>query len=250
MFDTASPKLTFLFGLVLGLAIVSVIGFIFLLVTRTWGTGTAKADTAYVPPAPTAAADPTPSAPTVGAFRPVDDTDHIRGNANAPITMIEYSDTECPFCKVFHTTMNDIVKQYDGKVRWVYRYFPLRQLHSKAAKEAEAAECAANLGGNAKFWEYLDRIFATTGSNDSLDPAELPKVASAIGLNQQKFTACLNSGKMATRVSQDERDAVQAGGRGTPYTVIITPDGQKIPLEGALPVSEVQSILDPIVSKK
>lgn len=251
LFHNASPKLTFVFGLVLGLALVSFVGFIILLV----GKLSAKNTVENTPVAVTAPTPLLPQAPSpqpeerVGTFRPVDaKQDHIRGDVQAPVTVIEYSDTECPFCKRFHPTMQDIIEQYKGKVRWVYRHFPLRQLHSKAAKEAEATECAGELAGNDGFWKYVDRLFAVTPSNDGLDPAELSKIATTIGLNQKKFENCLSSGKYAIHVSGDERDAVGAGGRGTPYSVIVAGD-QKIPVSGAVPLSELQQILDQVVNK-
>ncbi len=85
---------------------------------------------------------------------PITSKDHIRGNPDAPVKIVEYSDTECPFCKRFHTTMKEVMDEYgkDGKVAWVYRHFPLDQLHSKARKEAVALECANEQGGNDKFW--------------------------------------------------------------------------------------------------
>lgn len=251
VFQNASPKFTFIFGLVLGLAVVSFLGFIILLVGKFGSGGEAPAPV-VVQPTPPPAGGPSaqlPSAPeeVVGNFRPVDTkTDHIRGDANAAVTILEWSDLECPFCKRFHDTMRETMEGYKGKVRWVYRHFPLRQLHSKAAKEAEAAECAAELGGNDGFWNYLDRLFAITPSNDGLDAAELPKIATAIGLNQKKFETCLSSGKYAQRVSEDEQDAVGAGGRGTPYSVVIVGD-QKIPVSGAVPASELQQILNQVV---
>lgn len=106
------------------------------------------------------------------AMRPIDATDHIFGNPNAQVFVIEYSDPECPFCKNFHATMETVMKQYgdDGKVAWVYRHFPLDSLHSKARKESEAFECAGELGGNAKFWEYANKLFEITPSNNQLDP--------------------------------------------------------------------------------
>lgn len=106
---------------------------------------------------------------------PITEKDHILGNPNAEIKIVEYSDTECPFCKRFDTTMNDIMKEYQssGKVAWVYRYFPLDSIHPRARHEAEALECANELGGNAKFWEYLTGIFKVTPGNNGLDPALL-----------------------------------------------------------------------------
>jgi protein-disulfide isomerase len=246
--DGATPNLSFLFGLVLGLAVVSFIGFIFLLTKK--GNDSDAVAAAINNPTLIQDAGPIaePAEGQVGTFRPVDAKDHVRGAANAAVTIIEYSDTECPFCKQFHTTMKEVLSQNEGKVKWVYRNFPLRGLHQKAAKEAEALECANELGGNDKFWEYADRLYAITPSNDGLDAAELPKIASAVGLNQAKFETCLSSGKFASKVSEDERDAVSAGGRGTPYSIILGPKGEKTPLSGALPSFEIQRIIDSMLA--
>ena len=86
---------------------------------------------------------------------PVSADDHILGNPNAPLVIVEYSDLECPFCKNFHGTMHQIIDEYgkDGLVAWVYRHFPLDSLHSKARREAEATECAGEQG---KYYEYHD----------------------------------------------------------------------------------------------
>lgn len=249
-FSSASPKLTFIFGLVVGLALVSFIGFIVLLVGK-FGDGKERA-VADTPGAVAQAPSPLPApAPEpqeqVGSFRAVDNQrDHIRGEKNAAVTIIEWSDLECPFCKRFHPTVQEMVDTYKGKVRWVYRHFPLRQLHSKAAKEAEATECAYEQGGDDAFWKYVDRIYAITPSNDGLDPAELPKIATSLGLNKQKFETCLTSGKYASKVQEDENDAVSAGGRGTPYSVIIAGD-QKIPVSGAVPATALKQMLDQVI---
>lgn len=137
--------------------------------------------------------------------------------------------------------MQRLTEEYDGKVRWVYRHFPLRSLHQKATKEAEATECAGEQG---KFWEYLDKLFEVTPSNDGLDAAQLPILAEQVGISRQKFETCLNSGKYAAHVSDDEKDATNAGARGTPYTVILTKDGKKIPVSGAVPYEQLKSIVD------
>ncbi len=111
-----------------------------------------------------------------GKVRPVSKTnDHIRGNPNAPVSLIEYSDFECPFCKRFHDTAKQIVQQYGGKVNWVYRHFPLDFHNPAAQREAEAAECAAELGGNEAFWRFTDLIYTRTLSNGKGVPeTELP----------------------------------------------------------------------------
>lgn len=179
-------------------------------------------------------------------LRPVTNDDHIFGNPNADIVIVEYSDTECPFCKQFHGTMRALMAEYgtDGSVAWVYRHFPLAQLHSKAPKEAEALECAGELGGKTAFWDYTNRIYEITPSNDGLDPAKLITVAQELKLDSTKFKACLDSGKYAEKVEKDYKDAIAAGARGTPHSIILTKDGDKLPLEGAQPLAAVKSVIE------
>lgn len=176
--------------------------------------------------------------------RPVSAKDHIRGNPDAPVVIIEYSDTECPFCKQFHGTMKRIVDEYDGKVAWVYRHFPLDQLHSKADKEAEALECAGELGGNNAFWRYADRIFEVTPSNNGLDLAELPNIAAYVGLDRASFNACLESGKYVQHVEDEYQEALATGGRGTPWSIVIGKNGKKYPLNGAQPYDNVEQLIE------
>ncbi len=193
-----------------------------------------------------AQADNTGQAQVTGDMRPVSADDHILGNPNAQLVLVEYSDTECPFCKVFHQTLQRMMSEYgkDGKIAWVYRHFPIDQLHSKARKEAEATECANELGGPAKFWEYINLVYQTTNSNNSLDPAELPKIAKTVGLDVKAFNTCLDSGKYAAKVEADYQDAVKSGGRGTPHSILITKDGTKTPIDGAYPYDQLKTILD------
>lgn len=115
-------------------------------------------------------------------MKPVSSDDHILGSISAPVKIVEFSDMECPFCKRFHATMQQVVKENNGQVAWVYRHFPLDQLHSKARKEAEATECATDQGGNEKFWAYLNRLMEVTPSNNGLDLAELLNIAAFTGL--------------------------------------------------------------------
>jgi protein-disulfide isomerase len=179
-------------------------------------------------------------------IRPVSNDDHVRGDPNAQVKIVEYSDPECPFCKQFHSTMKQVIAEYgeSGKVAWVYRHFPLEQLHSKAPNEAEALECANELGGNDKFWQYTDRIYEITKSNNTLDPAELPKIASFVGLDVNKFNECLSSGRYSDKVVKDTENAVAIGGNGTPWSIVIGKGGKKYPINGALPLSSVKQIIE------
>ncbi len=153
--------------------------------------------------------------------RPVDESDHVYGNPDAEVTIIEYSDFECPFCKRFHGTVKQVVDASGGRVNWVYRHFPLSFHKPLAQKQAEATECAAELGGNDAFWRLSDAIFERTRSNGQGMPAEeLVPMAGRIGLDEERFRACLQSGKWARHVDQDFEDGVRAGITGTPGNIV------------------------------
>lgn len=175
--------------------------------------------------------------------------DHIIGNPDAPISVITFTDLECPFCRNFHLTMKQIMDEYGktGKVKWILRHFPLEQLHSKAKNEAVAAECAADLGGNDAFWKYVDRIFEITPGNDGLDPLELSKTAEYVGLDKTQFMNCLTSGKFDERIKEHTENALQSGALGTPYGIVIGPNGKKSVIPGALPYSNVKAAIDEIL---
>lgn len=183
---------------------------------------------------------------------PVSSKDHIRGNPNAPVKIVEYSDFECPFCKRFHETMKQVMDEYgkDGKVAWVYRHFPLDQLHPvKARKEAVASECAAELGGNDAFWKYIDRFFDLTPSNNQTNIDNvLPQIAKEIGLDEAKFASCLASTKYDKHIEDEVQNAQATGGNGTPWSIVVGKNGKKYPLSGAQPISAVKQLID-IASK-
>jgi len=177
--------------------------------------------------------------------------DHILGNPNADVLIIEYSDTECPFCKRFHETMLQVMAQYgkSGQVAWVYRHFPLDQLHPKARKEAEALECAGELGGNNGFWKYTDRLYEITPANNGLNESQLPEIAAYAGLDVAAFSKCLASGKFAERVNRDFESGANIGVRGTPYSVVWNrKTGKQLPLNGAYPFENVKTILGLVIA--
>jgi protein-disulfide isomerase len=94
----------------------------------------------------------------------VNNDDYVRGPANARVTIVEYSDFDCPFCNQFHSTMNQIMAEYPNDVRWVYRHYPLTQLHPNAENVARISECVQDVGGTEKFWEFADEYFGTVGA--------------------------------------------------------------------------------------
>lgn len=185
-----------------------------------------------------------------GSVDPVTSADHILGNPNAKVVIVEYSDTECPYCKSFHATMNRIMSEYgnDGQVAWVYRQFPIESLHPvKAHNEAEATECANKLGGNTKFWEYINKVFEITPSNNRLDQAELPKIAKAVGLDVTAFNKCLESDEMKAVVDRGIASGNKAGVSGTPYSIILVNKKAVSGINGAQPYEVVKAQIEELL---
>ncbi len=182
-------------------------------------------------------------------LEPVTEKDHIRGNINAPIKIVEFSDIECPFCKRFHETMKQVSAEYGDKVAWVYRHSPLVQLHPKAFNQAHATECVAELGGEEKFWQYLDMLYSRTPSNNQFDLNNLAVYAEEIGINKDAFNACQTSMKYKDKINSQIEQAFAAGGQGTPHSIIIGKDGSLTPILGAQPFESVKSSIDGLLSK-
>jgi protein-disulfide isomerase len=179
---------------------------------------------------------PFQSPPTAGEKVKVNaDDDAFKGDKNAPITIIEFSDYECPFCTRFYTqTLAQIQKEYidTGKVKFVYRDFPLG-FHQNAQKAAEAAECA---GEQDKYFELHDKLF-DNGVAGGI--ASFKQFAGQIGLNQGDFDNCLDSGKMASEVKKDFQDGQSYGVSGTPAFFV---NGKLI--SGAQPFSAFKQVID------
>ena len=251
-FSNLSPKASFFLGLGGALVLFFVVGFFVLLgivVSDKNSTNSSNSNTAEVREDNDSVQKANQNIKNKQdsiKLAPVTDKDWIRGRKDAKITLIEFSDTECPYCKKIHPTLKRIVEE-NPEVRWVYRHFPLVSLHPKAPKEAEALECAGELGGNDAFWAYLDRLFEITPANNGLDLNELPNIAKYVGLNENKFKECLDSGKYAKKVQDHYNQAVAAGGRGTPYSIIITPDGNKIPISGAVSYTQLKQLIDSLL---
>ncbi|MEK9151938.1 MAG: thioredoxin domain-containing protein, partial [Patescibacteria group bacterium] len=235
---TLSPKMSFIVGLVGGVFVLCTIGFFILLGVMLKGNLTlgSKTDSGSPVAANNPAPTPSPSAVPdgqVGTVVPVSTNDHIRGNKNAAVTMIEYSDFQCPFCGRFHPSMVQLMKEYEGKVKWVYRHYPL-SFHPNAMPAALASECASEQG---KFWEFADVMFA---NQDSLSDEYYKKVAGDLKLNMSKFNDCVSSKKFQSRVTGDLSGGTTAGVSGTPGTIILGKDGSKQLVPGAVPYEQLK----------
>jgi len=162
-----------------------------------------------------------PSSDAASNVRPVDDTDWVYGNAESEITIVEYSDTECPFCSRLHPTLKQVVDESEGKVNWVYRHFPLVQLHPIAPTVAHATECVGELGGNDAFWSFTDRVYVESGANRGTDLSKLVEYAVEYGVDAEAYNQCMEESRHQTKVEGDFRNGVESGGTGTPYSIIV-----------------------------
>jgi len=143
--------------------------------------------------------------------------------------------------------MQQIIKDYGDKLAWVYRSYPL-SFHQNAEKEAEAAECAAELGGNQAFWKYIDVIYERTTSNGTgFALNKLAPLAKEVGLDENKFKQCLDSGKYAQYIAQVRADGQNAGIQGTPGTIIVAKDGRRGIIAGALPIEKVKEQINALL---
>ena len=179
-------------------------------------------------------------------LRPVDiNRDHIFGNPDAPVTLVEYSDFECPFCKRFHPTVVKLMENNRDKLRWVYRHFPLDFHNPGAQKQAEASECVAEINGNEAFWKYSDFIYQRTKSNGKGFPLDnLRPLAEEVGVDGETFSECMDSGQMAARVKEDINNGVKMGVTGTPAAVFTNQKGEVRVIAGAYPLEDLQALVD------
>ena len=161
------------------------------------------------------------------------DRGRLRGDPNAVVTIVEFADYQCPYCKQTEATLNDLLKRYPGQVKLAFRDFPLASIHPYAQMAAEAARCAGKQG---KFWEFHDALFA---NQSKLDQAELEVIAQKLTLDENSFQSCLESGEYKAQVLRDQEDGRKAGISSTPGFFI-----NGIPLTGAQAETAFEKIID------
>jgi protein-disulfide isomerase len=161
------------------------------------------------------------------------------GRKDAPITLVEFSDFQCPYCQRMAPVLKEVSQKYGDKVRIVYRQYPIPSLHPFALKAAEASLCANDQG---KFWEIHDAMFQ---DQQKLSVTDLKATAGRLGMDQKKFNACLDSGKYAEQVQNDSKEAIKSGVSGTPAVFVngIVVDG------GSVPFSVVEAAIQKEMSR-
>ena len=161
------------------------------------------------------------------------DPGRVRGNAKAAVTIVEFSDFQCPFCLQAQSILSSLLAKYQGQLKLAFLDFPMRSLHPQAEIAAEAARCAEQQG---KFWQYHDALFA---DQTKLDEAGLIQSAQSVGLEENAFEACLKAGTFRAQIEQDVQEGAKNGVAGTPAFFI---DG--IPVNGAQPQAEFEKIIN------
>jgi protein-disulfide isomerase len=253
-FDAISSKTAFGLGAASSVLGLCSVGFIVLLVVGFGGfagNGSAAPVNAAVDQK-IAAADtgnapiPTPPPPAAANVPEVTDADHFRGPKDAAVTIVEYSDFECPFCSRFHETMKQVRSAFPDDVKWVYRHYPLDQLHPNARAAAEASECVADIGGNDKFWEFADKVFA---GGAPATPDKLKGYVGEIGVNVTQFEKCVADGKFRADVNDEAAGGSAAGVRGTPGNFLIEKDGSTSEIPGAQPFNVIEPVIKQILGQ-
>ncbi len=181
------------------------------------------------------------------------DDDPVKGNPDAPVTLVEFSDFQCPFCKRFHqNTLPLILENYvdTGKVKFVYRDFPIVSIHPNGAVvTALAAECADEQG---IFWQYHDKIFQNQKNWERLATEDVVNVLKSyavdLALDTKQFNECLDSGKYLNEVNNDLKEGNSYGITGTPSFFIGNEKSGYIKLTGAQPYSVFQNIFDQLLA--
>ena len=246
-FDSIPSQTAFWIGCATSILVVGTLGFILLagcMLTQKCSVsglslGSAKGIAINQPSddAQNAAAPaPTGTVPSVSA------DDHMKGNKNAPVTLIEYSDFQCPYCGAFEPTLDAVLAKYKDQVRLVYRHFPL-SFHPNALPAALAAECASEQG---KFWEFHDAMFK---NQDSLSADYYKKLAADNKLNISKFNDCVSTQKYLKKVQDEAAAGGAAGISGTPGTFVIGKDGSATPITGAVPAESFSAAIDKALGK-
>jgi protein-disulfide isomerase len=147
--------------------------------------------------------------------------EHVRGSASAPVTIVEYGDFQCPYCKQQYEVFMKIVRKYRRQVSWIYRHYPL-DFHPHAQAAAEASECVAYLGGNAAFWGFADTLMGL----ESFKPSDFPAIAKRFGVDEKIFNRCMEKHVFAQKVKEQLISGQNAGVEGTPTVFIVSRKGR------------------------
>jgi protein-disulfide isomerase len=175
---------------------------------------------------------------------PISSADHVLGDPAAKVAVIEYADYDCEYCKQFDTTMQQLIatEGTSGNVAWVFRNYPITQLHPNAYTAAEAAECVAKVSGNDAYWKFADSLFA----NQPVDPSDYFSLAQAAGADTNAMATCMQdaSTTVDASINAESANAVAVGAQGTPYSIMVISGNAPVVINGAWPYAELKTAVD------
>jgi len=240
-FDAFKPKTAFIVGLISGLFVLCTVGFfIFLSKEMTGGSIVVKNNNQ---PSANVNTGNNVVQPNTNANQPINivinNDDHILGDKNAPIKLVEYSDFQCPFCSTFHPTVAQALKDYGNKIALIYRHFPLDSLHPNARPAAEASECAFEQKGDEGFFKFHDSFFT---NQDKIGANYYKQLAQEMGLDMSKFNDCVSSRKYQQKVEDQYQSGLNLGVNGTPGSFV-----NGVSVRGAVPYSNLKQIIDSVL---
>ncbi len=181
---------------------------------------------------------------TLTLLRPVGVSDHILGNPTAKVMIITYTDFDCEYCKGFNETLHQIIAHAgrNGDVAWVFREFPLSELHPNAFAHARAAECAAQVAGNDAFWRFAHALFV----HQPVQPSEYGTLAASVGISDNAFATCYAKKDpiLDARITADRENALALGAQGAPYSVIVVNGQPSVVLDSAYSYDAVKQLVD------
>lgn len=187
-----------------------------------------------------------PGGGDVEQIMPIALTDHIRGNPEAAVVIVEYADIDSEHSKAFHAVMEQLMADYaaSGKVAWVYRHFPLTMEHPNSLRHAIASECAAAQGGPESFWRFIDLVNAAAPGADQFDPKGYGTVVRQLGLNETTFTECTTKGSYTDKIRAQTHNALASGAEASPFTVVLVEGQDPISINGALTYDRMKEVVN------
>jgi protein-disulfide isomerase len=234
---TAMPR-PFILRFGIGCGVLALVVLVLFCLLLAWGGWRGKQEAFVDAPATAFTKDVTAEeAPIASLHNPATSDDPSIGPENAVLTIVEFSDFECPFCKQAFPIVRELMATYDDRVRYIYRDYPVDALHPNARRAAEAGACAHEQG---KFWAFHDRLFA---NQNALARDDLSVHARAAGLDGDAFERCMETNRFTSEVENDFQDGVALGVRGTPTWFL---NGHKV--EGVIPQQMFIEIIEAVLT--
>jgi protein-disulfide isomerase len=185
------------------------------------------------------------------AALPITSSDHLLGNPEAPVVLVEYADVDSEYSKDFQSVMEQVIQDYGtkGNVAWIYRDFPLTDQDPTSEKDDEAAECAAGLGSPSDFFSFIDAMQAAAPGDDQFDPSGYDTIVSTLGIATGSFDDCLTAHTYQKKVAADYASGEAVGVSGTPYSVLFVKGQKPITISGFVPYATMKQLLDTDIQK-